>query len=97
MQLVDGINGNVNSQNESSKEGADPEGRNNRYPALEEEENLFLDQVDRRPCKEQAIISHNFLEQRLRDNYTNLYIKYGLRSKKKNATVALEYLVFPLS
>lgn len=43
MQLVDGINGNVNSQNESSKEGADPEGRNNRYPALEEEGNLFLD------------------------------------------------------
>lgn len=35
MQLVDVINGNVNSQKESSKEGADLEGRNNRYVALQ--------------------------------------------------------------
>lgn len=32
MQLVDGINGSVNSQRKSSKEGTDLERRNNRYP-----------------------------------------------------------------
>lgn len=34
MQLVDVIKGKVNSQKECSKEGADLEGRNRRYPAL---------------------------------------------------------------
>lgn len=59
-----------------------------------EEDNLFLNLGDRRPCEEQAIISHIFLEQRLCDNYMNLYIKYGLCSrKKKNVTLALEYFL----
>lgn len=35
MQLVDVINGKANNQQESSKEGADLEGRNNRYPAFQ--------------------------------------------------------------
>lgn len=58
-----------------------------------EEDNLFLNWGDRRPCKEQAIISQIFIEQRLYDNYMNLYIKCGLCSKKKNVTWAFEYLV----
>lgn len=59
-----------------------------------EEENLFLNLGDRRPCKEQATISHIFLKQRVCDNYMKLYVRYRLWSKKKkNVTLALEYFL----